>query len=490
MQYSPEQQAILAYAANPTKHVVCPSLAGTGKTTAMLGAIAELPPPKKYSQIGYVLSLSFNKKISTEITERVSADPKLSGRPIENRTLNSLGAILVKNILGSYPKLQSNKVMASAKAYGKLYDLEKEEVNNLASAVNTAKSYGYVPQDFTVPGKSFESLTSYDDLVAVGQDFSCPKDTLDFLLSEDLSLSFLYKTIDFTDQLYLPAIMTHCSTPDYEYIFVDEAQDLSILTHNLLGKMLRSSPGCKLFAFGDKYQGIYAFRGADRHSMENLGALGDFETFPLTYSYRVSKAVLKEANKFVPELKTFNETVGSVTHQDNILISDLPSGSAVICRNNAPLMLIAAYLFKSGLPVRFADAPFAAMLYKYLEYCKPFEHKGVEAAQAKLATYKKVGVRLQEIYECLDIILRQADGDFGKAKAMLVALSKETNNTPGAIHLCTGHKAKGLEWDTVYLLDFHLLNHKKEPQDFNLAYVMITRSKHDLIYITSKGVDV
>jgi len=45
----------------------------------------------------------------------------------------------------------------------------------------------------------------------------------------------------------------------------------------------------------------------------------------------------------------------------------------------------------------------------------------------------------------------------------------------GTIRLTTGHKAKGLEWDTVYHLDEHLLG--SDEQNKNLRYVIQTRSK-------------
>lgn len=61
----------------------------------------------------------------------------------------------------------------------------------------------------------------------------------------------------------------------------------------------------------------------------------------------------------------------------------------------------------------------------------------------------------------------------------------------GMITLCSAHKSKGMEWDTVYILDREaLMPSKMTRQDWqvdqenNLIYVAITRAKHTLVEVT------
>lgn len=61
-----------------------------------------------------------------------------------------------------------------------------------------------------------------------------------------------------------------------------------------------------------------------------------------------------------------------------------------------------------------------------------------------------------------------------------------------AVKLMTQHKSKGLEADRVFILDF-ALNEKfmskasnQQKQEYNLAYVAVTRSKRELTFIDSK----
>ena len=57
--------------------------------------------------------------------------------------------------------------------------------------------------------------------------------------------------------------------------------------------------------------------------------------------------------------------------------------------------------------------------------------------------------------------------------------------------LCSAHKSKGMEWDTVYLLDRETLMPSKFAkqqwqldQELNLIYVAVTRAKDTLIEVT------
>ena len=62
---------------------------------------------------------------------------------------------------------------------------------------------------------------------------------------------------------------------------------------------------------------------------------------------------------------------------------------------------------------------------------------------------------------------------------------KESVDRKGNIMLSTIHKAKGLEFDTVAILDVDLI--KSNGQDPNVKYVAETRARHTLNYITSEG---
>jgi len=70
-------------------------------------------------------------------------------------------------------------------------------------------------------------------------------------------------------------------------------------------------------------------------------------------------------------------------------------------------------------------------------------------------------------------------------RGMLAHVTNLFTNTEGTIDLLTGHKAKGMEWDTVYFLDEYLVGTDTE-QEQNLRYVIMTRAKEKLIYIDGR----
>jgi ATP-dependent exoDNAse (exonuclease V) beta subunit len=77
-------------------------------------------------------------------------------------------------------------------------------------------------------------------------------------------------------------------------------------------------------------------------------------------------------------------------------------------------------------------------------------------------------------------IMIEKTTDLGEAKAYLQHLLQRD----GRIYLMTGHKAKGLEFDRVWFLDQHLCQ-VKHDQDANIKYVVETRAKNYLAYVTS-----
>jgi superfamily I DNA/RNA helicase len=75
---------------------------------------------------------------------------------------------------------------------------------------------------------------------------------------------------------------------------------------------------------------------------------------------------------------------------------------------------------------------------------------------------------------------------FGATLGQAVSYAEHMFAQQGTIRLLTGHKAKGLEWDTVYHLDPWLIG--DEEQELNLRYVITTRSKDKLFEVNSKDI--
>jgi superfamily I DNA/RNA helicase len=87
----------------------------------------------------------------------------------------------------------------------------------------------------------------------------------------------------------------------------------------------------------------------------------------------------------------------------------------------------------------------------------------------------------QDDADCMKVFATHGD-TLGQALAYMDHLFSQS----GTIQLITGHKAKGLEWRTVYHLDPWLI--REDEQDLNLKYVIETRAKDELYLIDSRSI--
>ena len=184
--------------------------------------------------------------------------------------------------------------------------------------------------------------------------------------------------IDFDDQLLLPAI-TQLLIPKWPLVMVDEAQDLSLLNHRLLEKLV----GERLIAVGDPHQAIYEFRGADNASILRLTENFAGTIYRLTKSFRCSRAVVKAAQSVVPYMTWRDDAPeGQVTTLKEWTVKDIPDDAAVICRNNAPL-------YRLGITM--------------LQARRPFEIRGrQDITQGLITAMKKLGPADMVSYAALE----------------------------------------------------------------------------------------
>ena len=115
---------------------------------------------------------------------------------------------------------------------------------------------------------------------------------------------------------------------EYDYILVDEFQDISVDRFNLLQAIRRKDPLTKLYCVGDDWQSIFRFSGSD------LTLFSDFEEYfgfteksKIETTYRFGNPLLQHSSAFIlknpkqvaKEIKPFCETVKTElsTHEFN-----------------------------------------------------------------------------------------------------------------------------------------------------------------------------
>jgi superfamily I DNA/RNA helicase len=477
---TPEQQAIIDAAVNTEDNILISALAGAAKTST-LEMIADALPQKA------ALCCAFNKKIADELNARLPSG-------YEAKTLNALGHAAWRDKIGKRPRVNKSKM------YGilteicteletedpKLAEELRESFGQLLREMRMAKAGGHIPDRFHETVKSAKKrLMTDDDLYnELEEELSADAFAVVLKCLHRSCVAAMDGDIDFDDQILMPAIFGGLF-PRYKLVLVDEVQDLSELNHMMLDRLVRK----RIIAVGDQCQAIYAFRGAYEDGMEQLKARFDMTEMHLSISFRCPETIVGHVQWRAPHMQHWTSNPnnpGTIAHAAVWEGSDIPRDAAVICRNNAPLLALAFRLLGEGIYPKIWGNDIAAGLINQIEKLGPKNMSQQQLLEAIVDWHdkkeKKVRNKslLRDKTECLRIIARQGD-TLGEA----VAAAKEMFNSHGTIHLMTGHKAKGHEFNEVYVLDEHLI--KDEGQDLNLRYVICTRAQRHLTYIKSDG---
>ena len=487
MDLTTEQLSILA--AGPGSSNLCiEALAGTGKTFML----SKLAPTLKAPTI---LALAFNVKAKDELAA------KLPSKVIV-KTLNGLGHGAWSQYVRRPLSVDSKKTWNLSQALQREMNIRfsKEENSDISQLVSTAKSQGWVPSGTPWPHSPLWPDTPEDtsDLFDLA-DVEERDDYRTFLRALMLkSIDSVYRNglLDFNDQLYMPVCFRAPFTK-YHTTIVDEFQDLSALNH----KMIEKSTSSRFIIVGDPNQAIYAFRGALTSSFETFMDSKTFERFPLTTTFRCAKAIVRRQQDFVPNYNAAEGAPeGEVKTFETWTKASIPPGTTIICRNNAPLISMAFALLRQGVPAQVLGTDIGKALESSLN--KATKGLGASAPTIEVTdriegffrreTAKaKTDRRRHSLADRRECLLALAS-NCPNLTAMRSACSSLFSNPDATILLSSGHKSKGLEWDTVIHLDPHLIPSKyaRSPealrQEDNLKYVIETRARTTLILAYSE----
>ena len=461
---TPEQTTILAEASS-SANLSIRALAGTGKTST-LEMLEPLLPSRP------VLYLAFNKRIVDEAKGRLRGTTTI-------KTFNGLGH-------GIWSKGRSISLNAK-KSQAVFKELVDEMPKAAASAawdcyypvldgVARAKCFGYVPEGaFDNAKRLIHRQAFHSALEELPDDLTA--DLIDAVLVR--SIHKAYKGfIDFDDQLYMPALFGG-AFPQFPTVLVDEAQDLNPIQHAMLTKLVRG----RLIVVGDPWQSIYAFRGAKAGGMAELEAKHAMSILPLSVSFRCPEAIVRAAQWRVPHFR-WNKPGGKVETLARLDMAGIPDAAVVLCRNNAPLLHVALLLLSVGRNVSLLGSELGPRLVGIM---RRFGDTDLRRPALLEAIGEWEAIRLEresksasDLAACMRVFAEAGD-TLGTA----ISYAEHIFAQRGGITLSTVHKAKGLEWDNVFLLDPHLIGHGE--QEYNLRYVAQTRSANYLAEITTEG---
>lgn len=469
-----EQSDVVSASVDTSDNLLIQAYAGAAKTSTLV-LIAEALPKVQ------ILCLAFNVRIAKEMRERLPSNCKA-------QTLNSLGHRAWSEAIGqNYMKVDDKKTYNNLKNL--IDDLQDpaevkeayESFADIMKSIRFAKSCGYIPTD-TFP--KAKRLMDDDDFKAHMEEE--PSELEWYLIRESMLMSIkqAFKGhIDYDDQILMPTVFNGLF-PRFPLVMVDEAQDLSALNHVMIKKLVKK----RLIAVGDECQAIYGFRGAHENSMGLLEKEFTMHSLPLTVSFRCPVKVVEEARWRAPQMQSPEwAKSGEVNDLQSWSVEHLPEEAAIICRNNAPLFSMAIKLLKNGRYPQLVGVDMGKSLIKLMKKLGPGSMSQAEARQ-KVLEWKEEKLKKSrndskviDQAECMLVFLKQ-----GETLSDAVAYANHLLQQHGPIQLMTGHKAKGLEFNNVFILDRFLLRLKPGSQDNNLLYVMQTRAQECLNYVRSE----
>jgi DNA helicase-2/ATP-dependent DNA helicase PcrA len=505
------QGAIFNWLVNGSGNAIVNAVAGSGKTTTLVEG-------SKLIQSNSMLFAAFNSHIVKELKRRLPSN-------VICKTIHSIGrGCLVRKFQTQEIKVQEFKYRPYCiNASKQVHETLLTQYNNLLASFNLQNPELEIPD----PPPKVEAiqeqledlvnlirctLTDVEDLEAVQSlvdhfaiDCPVPVEKILYVVEHILNTgereALDSNYIDFTDMLWLPA-KWKLSPAAFDWILVDEAQDLNAAQLSLIKKMAHADT--RILFVGDPCQAIYGFSGADANSFENIKLSCDAEEFPLSICYRCPTKVVELAKEIVSTIEPSPDSpAGEVLSiKETDIIAHLRDGDLILCRSTEPLVRTCFKLLakKINAAIKGKDIRKSLVgIVKNVEELDNFDYKRfpeflTSYAEEKARKLKQKPHSERKLIELSDQV---ASIEVCYTSFNALTLQKFIEDLESlfaaenaSIILSTIHKAKGLEENRVYILYPEKLPLKwikqrewQLQQEINLKYVGLTRAKESLTLV-------
>ena len=298
-------------------------------------------------------------------------------------------------------------------------------------------------------------------------------------------------------------------------LVIDEAQDMDEEIFGLVQALMEQNEEMRVILVGDDDQNIFEFRGSCAKHMKDFIIANQAATYELLENYRSKRNLVDFSNQFVPLIRERLKKNEIVAHKqddgdiriiqyanNNLLVPfvkdlsilDLAGSTCVLTYTNDEALQVTGMLMQQGIPARLIQTNEGFKLYDLVELRFFLGQLSIglsnsivdiddwnKAKKALVKKYSRSGI----IDICKKIILEFQDlqperiyiNDFEMfiKESRLEEFYVDSKET---IFVSTIHKAKGKEFDNVFLLleSFNLTSDERKRQ----LYVAMTRAKSNL----------
>ena len=291
-------------------------------------------------------------------------------------------------------------------------------------------------------------------------------------------------------------------------LVIDEAQDMGEDDFRLVQALMRQNEEMRVIAVGDDDQNIYGFRGSDSKYMQSLVEQDGAKLYEMTDNYRSAKAIVDCANRYVQRIpgRLKHTSIQSATGKDGKVMTlkslldaeiKVEGSTAILTRTNEETMQVAYELEQRGLHATVAQSMGGFHFGNLTEvryFLKQLGGKdGVTITKEKWNEAKQRTFETYASSTCLNI-MQHFISDFeithqsyyrsdlreyifeSKIEDFIAADER-------SVFVSTIHKAKGREFDNVYLMS--AIPDGRSVDDMRSYYVGLTRAKRNLYLVTN-----
>jgi DNA helicase-2/ATP-dependent DNA helicase PcrA len=494
--------------------------AGSGKTRAITHRIAYGVETGVYSA-EKVLALSFTAKAAGEMRSRLSGlgVEGVACRTFHSAAMRQLAHFWPDLIGGELPRIINTKATTLKRAAARMKLRASDELlRGIASEIEWRKVRllsmdQYVAAAGQRPLPSGISVDAMVDLIGLYEELKDDQRNLDFEDALIATLGMLTSEKWVADRVH----------EQFRFFVVDEYQDVSPVQRALLDAWRGNHS--EVCVVGDPNQTVFAFAGAsDEHLMKFESEFPGATTVELDRNYRSTPEIVRLANSLVPhsplELISTNESgpeprvMTAATDDDEALAvasairDEIASGTnpadiAVLYRINSQSLVLEGALSAAGVPFRIRGVRF---------FEEPAVVQALVLIRGRLQTDPDANA-----LDTMELILRENLGWLSKppanpierhswnimsaladiasaldSRATVVELAAELKHrsdneiepSVSAVTLSTVHNAKGLEWDTVFVVGMseglfplsYSMGEQPILDERRLAYVACTRA--------------
>ena len=290
-------------------------------------------------------------------------------------------------------------------------------------------------------------------------------------------------------------------------LVLDEAQDMGVDDFRLVQALMHQNEEMRVIAVGDDDQNIYGFRGSDSRYMQSIVEQEGAKLYEMTDNYRSAKAVVDCANRFVQRIpgRLKRTTIQSATGEDGKVMTlkslldaeiKVQGSTAILTRTNEETMQVAYELEQRGLHAIVAQSMGGFRFGNLAEiryFLKQLGRNEISISKEKWQEAKRRTLETYASSTCLSV-MKHFFADFEATRQVfyhsdLREFIFESNiedfiaADDQSLFVSTIHKAKGREFDAVYLLS--PVPDGRDINDMRAYYVGLTRAKRNLYLVTN-----